>query len=662
MASVMRFVFILKSFYSLQYRSNEYIEVLPDARQVNVSLFPDIDEKIRSINFTAQMNFDVSGINMSNKWDNDHGGAFQFHNHGWRNPNIVLFNNTFNNCSSKIRGGTIFIFEGEKMTISQCSIFNSNATHGGSVYLQYSKTAQILNSTFSNSVAYTQQGGAGYIYNITDFVEVFDSQIENSWANQAGGALYFLECGKITLKNVSTMNSTSNNNYGGSQHYKTITNLIIDNLNVSNSLSKLQGGGLYVESVTKAIISNSSFNNCTSSTQNGGVGFFTASTNISIEDSQFNNGYAFENGGAIYGQSISNFDMKRTWFEKFAAKKGGGVYLTSVAGTTLFNNCIFKDIYSTNTGGAVCLESINLAIFDEVTFVNCSSTNNGGAIYISTIQNMQVSKLCGVSCGKSQGSSTLGSFMHITFTSSPSFYMIMNSTTISNCVSTASSQQGTLYMTLQNFDYTAINISHNVAAQFSSLYVSHAYSGRTLYSTIFNNTNTGTQYVYYQYCTSSSSYQMMFSHFIGNKGPSTSSVVIYHYASQGVLYLVCIFQQNMGQLFAGANSAMVKSSYVYHINSLGNYYNFDDVKTGSVNTQTFTLQHLSTMYCQALDPIAPLDVPCQTLPQACETNFIVFPSPTECPMVTDSNLTPLITLSKVFHAVQMALYLVVSAI
>jgi len=147
---------------------------------------------------------------------------------------------------------------------------------------------------------------------------------------------------------------------------------------------------------------------------------------------------------------------------------------------------------------------------------------------------------------------------------------------------------------------------------------------------------------------------MIFSQFIGNRCFSAGSLCIYNYASLGVLYVVCIFQQNYGQSYSGSGSVIIQSSYIYHINSIRSPYTFDDVKTGSINTQTFTLQHLSTMYCQ--------DIPCQTLPQARVTNYIILQSTTECSMITDSNSTPLITLSKVFHVGQMALFLVSSVI
>jgi len=591
---------IFRRILSLQYKSFEYIEVLPDARQINISIYPQINQKIWSNNFASEMNFNISGLFMSNKWDIDHGGAFQYHNHGWKNPSIVMNNNTFYNCSSKLRGGTIFIFESEKLCISQCSITNSNATHGGGVYLQYSKIAQILNSSLTNTVAISQQGGAGYFHNISSLVEIVNNQIVNSWANHAGGALFFLECGNITIRNVSTYFSASNINSGGSLYLKLVSNLVIEKLDISNSNANLYGGGIYSESVTMTTIFNSSFNNCSSNIQNGGVCFFISGTNLTIENSKFTNGYAFENGGAIFGQVISNVDCEKLWLENFSAKNGAGFFLHTISNRVLLKNCMFQNLYSMNSGGAFYLESIKTVILEDDTCVNCSSLINGGAIHIIVTHSIQIYHICGVSCGMTQNSSSYGSFLYLQFLSGyQKSNLVINYSSISYCLSVKSPQKGTLYMILQNFFSAGINLSQNRAEQYSAFYINHQYSGNILHSTFYNNTNTINEFVVYQ--MSQYSLQILFSQYIRNSVPL--GFILYHQAYQGVIYNNCLFLQNFGKLFLGSNITTIKSSYLFHIFSFGEFYFFDDVHTAHENTQTLVLNHYSTLFCQPIDHI-----------------------------------------------------------
>lgn len=280
---------------------------------------------------------------------------------------LVLINaNSFNNGGAIRINGVV-----DSTRILNCVLRNCKATgKGGGVYSLTTKL-DICNTSFINNEA-TTEGGA--IYSSAPSLRIINSAIFRCKADKGAGL-----AGQTHIEIDSSIidNNTSINN-GGAIHLVvpnlgspftpfTFLSLSINNSELTNNLSNINGGALFMASDSNVCkINNSNVSNNKSLSKGGGLHFFTTSKNTSIEllnciiDSNVSNNY----GGGIYCYSagFTTLKLNQTKITRnFSSGNGGGIYS--------FSN--YKD--------SIIVSDCN------VNYNNASGNSYGSAIYSETI-------------------------------------------------------------------------------------------------------------------------------------------------------------------------------------------------------------------------------------------------------------------------------------
>ena len=203
----------------------------------------------------------------SDNYGNSYGGAIYCK---LNNRETYLSNCTFINNTARF-GGAIYL-SGGYLNIYGCRFINTTSFKFGGAIAAYSSSFKtsyrliVKNSTFFNSTALNNAGGAIYLQNFNveaDYVNISSSSatlggaligvltnsnlnhmvLENNTAGYNGGAIYQIY-GNITLKNSIFLNNTARN--GGGVCIDNTTNAIILNNTFKNNSASIVGGGLHV--------------------------------------------------------------------------------------------------------------------------------------------------------------------------------------------------------------------------------------------------------------------------------------------------------------------------------------------------------------------------------------------------------------------------------
>ena len=113
----------------------------------------------------------------------------------------VIVNNTVGiNSKNQAKGGGLWV----KMKLSMNDVTvagNSAEQQGGGLWLESRHPATITNSTFSGNTVVRDAGGAMFLNNGSNPVNITNSTIAYNEAGRANGALWFNRSAKVTLKN-----------------------------------------------------------------------------------------------------------------------------------------------------------------------------------------------------------------------------------------------------------------------------------------------------------------------------------------------------------------------------------------------------------------------------------------------------------------------------
>ena len=179
----------------------------------------------------------IDNCNFNNCSSDDNGGAIYWL---FKSNNNYLNNSNFTNCFAKgryIYGGAIYCKDGiGELDINSCNFINNTAfgeddnAYGGAIYFEgCDKNAYISNSTFINNSA--SKGGAIYAWD-EEGVTIKYCEFYNNHANKTGGAIYLgcsymtnLVYGSVFINNSATESSGAIAINGGN----ITNNIIIDN-------------------------------------------------------------------------------------------------------------------------------------------------------------------------------------------------------------------------------------------------------------------------------------------------------------------------------------------------------------------------------------------------------------------------------------------------
>jgi predicted outer membrane repeat protein len=158
--------------------------------------------------------------------------------------NLTLINVVLQNFIKSSSSGTLNITSGGaiyntgRLTIINCTFLNNNvALYGGAIY-NAGPNQTIINSTFKNNSA--QSGGAIFNNNPTT---ILNSTFTNNVADtNNGGAIFNTQ---FTRLNISNSNFTNNSaNQGGAIYNNNFANVIVNSSNFINNTAT-QGGAIY---------------------------------------------------------------------------------------------------------------------------------------------------------------------------------------------------------------------------------------------------------------------------------------------------------------------------------------------------------------------------------------------------------------------------------
>jgi len=669
----------------------------------NISIIPEVNRKVNSYEFAPQMNFVVSGVNMSGYVNNtSKGGAIQIENNGWLKPFFAVQNSSFRNCRCGQTGGSVYFKDADVMEITDSLFENCSAVFNGSVGgFENSRLFNARNVSVRDSSS--NIGGSFYCNNISE-ISVFDGvYVNNSNSNQGGGAIYQSESvSRLYINNSHFNNCSSTNHKGGVIYSNSNISTTIDNVVITNSKSSQDGGSIFIESFGNTTISNtlvegsvsqsggggflgivgkgstaslvmnnvtmsyiesygsggslSSSNlqkiymdrmNCTNSRSrssgNGGFGNIigiSGQSTLFVNDSFFSNISSIGSGGVFFLDSMRNITITRSHFQNSISSGSGILYAGTISGSFIMDDCNFLSIRSSSSGGVFFGSSVAIVQIISSQFYNCSSAGQGGAIYLNSVQTQLVfNRICFHECFASSNYQIS--------------YIVMGSSSIGDfdMITLANNGKGSynygFHAQTGNIFVKNINSTQNIQSYMLSLYPSKMFS--LTYANIFNHSGIIDYIIIVQLSGDHGTTNYL--NFVGNRYSSYGV----HYASSSYThtFTFCVFQNNTGGgsllQFSGVNR--MQSCYISDKDywTQGALTTVQCTKTTIELTQTQLISHYSTYYCPGIG-IEQNEVPCQTMPS--NVDVIQFPSPTGCICTHEEQN---IGITAIFHIIQLSM-------
>ncbi|MEM6691854.1 MAG: choice-of-anchor Q domain-containing protein, partial [Planctomycetota bacterium] len=261
-------------------------------------------------------------------------------------------------------GGAIYSRSAERLEITASEIRNSSADQAGGAIHAGSTILSVMNSRFSNNQA--DNGGA---ISSNSIVDLNGALIENNTAVSRGGAIDGSGGAELTLRETKLFNNTVTWQGGGGAVYLFGGSLqAIDSRFISNSTMGVgaDGGAIYAISA-ELLIDRSEISH------NEVTGFGGDGGGISAEFSEV----------VVVNSSIHDNVTSDTQVG------GGGVYAERstlmIGNTTIANNELFAPNRSSNAGGAgISGQGTDLTIWNS-TITGNRSSNVVGGVYLRTL-------------------------------------------------------------------------------------------------------------------------------------------------------------------------------------------------------------------------------------------------------------------------------------
>jgi len=290
-------------------------------------------------------------------------------------------------------------------------------------------------------------------------------------------------------------------------------------------------------------------------------------------------------------------------------------------------------------------------VVDSTLFYNVSSPQNYGAVFIVTNGNCLICKACAFKC-YSQNPTSSYQFGSITVGIASRNDVLLSSA--SSCPFEGNRQHP---LSLSNgfINVDMFNLSYNTnTGTYSGIYMSPTQPFSYLYSTHYGNTGNG-HYHFRISCGYQVQGDIKYCNFIYNRLTAWGNQLFYYHGEASYLVEKCIFARNLGTLFA-ANTGTL-GSFILLSCSIAHQYSGTYLATVSatvksvvvtsvVITQSYALEHLSTVYCIADLPFSSESISELCLPPTPPQSLP--PIPTDCfvESITGSSLINVLTMVK----------------
>ena len=203
-------------------------------------------------------------------------------------------------------------------------------------------------------------------------------------------------CALAQSDTLSATNTTiSGNNTTRVISVSTVSNLILENLNIINGLASdvsfRYGGGLYISANTtnnSVTLNNIEIHDNFALSGGGGVriigsiGFEGNFNNVNIHHNSSN-----ENGGGLSFSGIGTLTLNNSIIDSNNANKGAGIYTHNNSGNTPLtvelniNDTIISNNTASNSGGGIWCEFIKINIEGD-SAISSNYANNGGGVFL----------------------------------------------------------------------------------------------------------------------------------------------------------------------------------------------------------------------------------------------------------------------------------------
>lgn len=253
-----------------------------------------------------------------------------------------------------------------------------NANKKGRIFV-INSNVDIYNITFTDAYVesdyeYYNYGGA--IYHNSGNLNIYDSEFNNNFAENCGGAIASQSTGILGIYNTKFTNnmiSEYSSELKGTVIYSDAETVISNSQFVNNVMSDAQGS-VYLGNDAN-IINNRFINNEASY---GGAIYVNGGTNanILIKNNNFTSNKA-TSGGAIFSELNSLTLIENNTFEENSASNGGAIYLYGINS----QNKIADNSFLDNTNDAIYVRSAQVDLENNTIYGNIPQINvNSGFI------------------------------------------------------------------------------------------------------------------------------------------------------------------------------------------------------------------------------------------------------------------------------------------
>ena len=262
----------------------------------------------------------------------------------------ITFCSIRNGFVTDVHGGSIYINNFSKISISHSSIMNCTANQGGGIYMSSSDAIVSDNNiSFNHSGAGAIYINAGNPLLSNNYISYNDNILPPIFPNPPDpdnfGAGIMCLFGTATIIDNTIMYNNSARSGGGLVARR--GSQIIQNNNISNNYSKRDGGGVHCNG--NVVLNNNKISNNTSGNSGGGLYYDGSQYGAVFNKNVITNNIAVYSGGGMscYSNSaqITNNIISNNSLTGPSAffDGGGGLWLVnSDASTVVFNNIISK--------------------------------------------------------------------------------------------------------------------------------------------------------------------------------------------------------------------------------------------------------------------------------------------------------------------------------
>ncbi len=286
--------------------------------------------------YTYAQQLTLNNVALKHNSADVNGGAIQF-----ERGNLTINDSIIERNRASEFGGAIYVHpDATLLTINNSKIRHNNAgVEGGAIFHQGEKVKLDKGTRIQGNKA-IQDGGALFVHQEADDLEIHDSSILFNRTEKRGGAM-FLHGGNVTIKgshiNHNTALGQGINQNGGGAIYANGSQMNIDNTVISGNRTEGSGGGILLRASGDLVITNSVLSYNYAGFNGGGFDLALQGTTLDARNVTISGNAAKKRGGGLFSNNHVHSKLNNVTITKNIAAAvndpdghGGGIYLFSM--------------------------------------------------------------------------------------------------------------------------------------------------------------------------------------------------------------------------------------------------------------------------------------------------------------------------------------------